>query len=209
MQLLLALALYLATAATLVAGWRRIRSIALASAIALVLMPLLFTGSALLRGRAYAPADLPFMAPPLADYAADYGMAQVHNGTLSDLYCQIMPWRQAVRWSLSHGAWPLINPFMLCGDILAQSAQSAPYDPVNVLGLLLPMGLSLTFGATMTFFMAGFFTYAFARSREMGEAASLVAAAGFMFCSIAVFFVGWPLSRAWSLLPLVLHGVRQ
>ena len=87
-----------------------------------------------------------------------------HNGTLSDLYCQIIPWRSAVRCGVAHGEWPLLNPFMLCGDILAAAAQPAPYDPFNLLALLIPLAPGLTFGAAMTFFLAGFCAFAFARA---------------------------------------------
>src|SRR5262249_49881549 len=56
--------------------------------------------------------------------------------------------------------------------------------------------------------LAGFFTFAFARAVGLGAVASLVAAAGYMFCAPLAFFVSWPLGRAWALLPLVLVTVR-
>ena len=204
-----ALLLYLAVTIAIVVLWhRRVQPIGAVAAIVVVLLPLCFTGRALLTGRIYAPVDLPYMSEPLGDYKADYGVGPVHNGNLSDLYCQIIPWRKAVRWAIAQGEWPLWNPFMLSGDILAQAAQPAPYDPINLLGLTIPMAPSLTFGAAMTFFLAGFFTFAFARLLGLSDLASLVAAAGFMFAAMLAFFVGWPLSRAWSYMPLVLAGVR-
>ena len=114
------------------------------AAIVLVLLPLCFTGRALLTGKLYAPVDLPFMSEPLNAYAAEFGVPKVHNGTLSDLYCQIIPWRSAVRTAIAHGEWPLLNPFMLCGDILAAAAQPAPYDPFNLIGsgITMPMRLN-------------------------------------------------------------------
>ena len=205
-----ALFLYLVSSIAIIRFWhRRVQPITIAATIVLVLLPFCFTGRALLTGQVYAPVDLPFMSEPLGDYKDDYGIAPVHNGNLSDLYCQIIPWKKAVRWSIAQGEWPLWNPFMLCGDILAQAAQAAPYDPVNLLSLLIPFAPSLTYGAAMTFFLAGFFTFAFARMLGLSGIASLVAAAGFMFAAVLAFFVGWPLARAWSLMPLVLCGVRM
>ncbi|MGZ5431806.1 MAG: YfhO family protein, partial [Thermoanaerobaculia bacterium] len=58
-------------------------------------------------------------------------------------------------------------------------------------------------------FLAAFFTFAFARASGLKELAALVAAAGFTFCGMMAFFVGWPLARAWAYLPLVLFGVRR
>lgn len=179
-----------------------------AAAIVLILLPLCFTGRALLTGRVYAPIDLPFMSEPLNAYAAEFNVPKVHNGTLSDLYCQIIPWRSAVRTAISHGQWPLLNPFMLCGDILAAAAQPAPYDPFNLIGMVIPLAPSLTFAAAMTFFLAGFGAFVFVRALGCGELAALVAAAGWMFSGNVAFFVGWPLARSWAWLPLIFFAVR-
>jgi len=205
----MALLLYLATTLILIAIWNRwVQRVPMAMAVALIALPLLFTGRAILTGRTYAPADIAFMAEPLHDYASDFGVERPRDIALSDLHCQIIPWQKAVRYSLAHGEWPLWNPFILCGDILAGAAQPAVYDPLQLLGLVLPLADAFTFGATMTFFLAAFFTFAFARELGRGEIAALVAAAGFTFCGMMAFFVGWPLGRAWVLLPLVLLGAR-
>jgi hypothetical protein len=206
---LAALLLFLATTVAVMAAWRRfVQPMSRTAAIVLVLLPLCFTGRALLLGKVYAPIDLPFMSEPLNAYAAEFGVPKVHNGTLSDLYCQIIPWRSAVRSAISHGQWPLLNPFMLCGDILAAAAQPAPYDPFNLIGMVIPLPPSLTFAAAMTFFLAGFGAFVFLRSLGCGELAALVGAAGWMFSGNMAFFVGWPLARAWGWLPLVFFGVR-
>jgi hypothetical protein len=206
---LAALLLYLATTIVLIACWRRfVQPMSRTAAIVLVLLPLCFTGRALLTGKVYAPIDLPFMSEPLNAYAAEFGVPKVHNGTLSDLYCQIIPWRSAVRTAFANGQWPLLNPFMLCGDILAAAAQPAPYDPFNLLGMLIPLPPSLTFAAAMTFFLAGFGAFVFLRSLGCGELASLVTAAGWMFSGNVAFFVGWPLARSWVYLPLIFFAVR-
>jgi len=206
---LAAILLYLATTIALIACWRRfVQPTSRTAAIVLVLLPLCFTGRALLTGKVYAPIDLPFMSEPLNAYAAEFGVPKVHNGTLSDLYCQIIPWRSAVRTAFANGQWPLLNPFMLCGDILAGAAQPAPYDPFNLLGMLIPLPPSLTFAAAMTFFLAGFGAFVFLRSLGCGELASLVTAAGWMFSGNVAFFVGWPLARSWVYLPLIFFAVR-
>jgi hypothetical protein len=206
----LALALYLATAVGVAFVWSRfVQRVTVAAAIVLVALPLLFTGKAMFSNRVYAPVDLPFTAEPLRDYARDFGVERPHQIALSDLHCQIIPWQKAVRHALGAGEWPLWNPFILNGDILAAAAQPAVYDPIQLLGLLLSLPDALTFGAAMTFFVAGFFTFAFARAGGLNEIASLVAAAGFTFCGMMAFFVGWPLARTWAWLPLVLFAVRE
>lgn len=204
-----AIILYVATTVGLLLAWRRlVQPVRLAAALALVLLPLCFTGRALLTGHVYAPIDLPYASGPLQDYAAHYGIGKLHNAGLSDLYMQMIPWQHAVRQSLLRGEWPLWNPHLLCGSILAASMQSTVYDPLHLLALLLPHPQALTFNAAMTFFLAGFFTFTFARALGLGDTASLVAAAAYMFCAPLAFFVGWPLGRSWALLPFVLVAVR-
>jgi len=142
-------------------GVRRLRA---GTAAALLLLPLLFTGGALLTGRVYAPIDLLYNAPPLADQRADLGLPrEPHNATLWDLAFQIIPWRAAVQAALRAGEWPLWNPGILAGDPLAASAQPAPYHPVNLIGALLPLPRGVTFAATATLFLAALGGFAFLR----------------------------------------------
>ncbi|HEX8171250.1 MAG TPA: YfhO family protein [Thermoanaerobaculia bacterium] len=204
-----AVVLYLIVAVALLFVWNRfVQPLTRGAALALLLLPLVFTARALVTGGVYAPIDLPYMSEPLKDYARDYGISGVHNGTLSDLYAQIIPWQSAVRRSFAHGQWPVWNPYLLCGNILAANMQAAPYDPLQLLGMLLPHAQALTFMAAMTFFLAALFTFGFARAIGCGETPALIAAAGYSFCAMLAFFVGWPLGRAWAFLPLVLLGVR-
>ena len=205
-----ALLLYAIVVCAIVWAWDRwVQPLTLAAALALLLLPLCFTGRALLTGRIYAPIDLPYMSEPFRAFKPDFGIGNIHNGTQTDLYEQIIPWRAAVRWAWTHGEWPLLNPFMLCGDILAAAAQPAPYDPFNLLALLIPLAPSLTFAAAMTFFLAGLSAFAFARALGCREIAALIAAAGWMYCGVLAFFVQWPIARAWALLPLILFAVHR
>lgn len=199
---------FLATVALLVLWSRNVQAVSRGAALVVMLLPFCFTGRALLTGAVYAPIDLPFMSEPLRSYRDEYGVAVVHNGHLSDLYQQIIPWRKAVTESLLHREWPLWNRHMLCGDILAAAAQPAPYDPFNLIALLIPIGTGLTFSASITFFLAAFSAFVFARSLGCGNAASCVAAAGWMCSAGMAFFVGWPIGRSWALLPLILCAVR-
>ncbi|HEV8433792.1 MAG TPA: hypothetical protein VGR95_10300, partial [Thermoanaerobaculia bacterium] len=210
MHTMAALILYLVTAGAILWAWHRwVQPIPRAAVMAILLLPTLFTGRALFTGRVYDASDYGYLYRPLNDYANELGV-QVHNGVLSDTYTQMIPWQAAVRYSWSHHEWPLWNPFMLCGDILAGGMQAAPYDPLNVIGLLLPLDLSLTFEATMTFFLAAFFAFAFARSLKIRDDSALFAAAGYMLSSAMAFTIGWaPHTRSWSLLPLVLLAVSR
>ena len=202
--------LYAATAALiLLLCHRYVRPLTRAAAIVLFLLPMLFTGRALLTGGVYAPIDLPYQSPPLSELKEQYGIGDPRNVVLTDLYAQIIPWRQALRWSVAQGKWPLWNPFILCGDILAAAAQPAAYSPFTLLALLLPVAQSFTFTAAIMFLVAGVGAFAFVRQHGCREIASLIAAAGWMYATSISFFILWPIGAAWLLLPLVLTGVAQ
>jgi hypothetical protein len=204
------LLLYLVVAVVTLLAWRRwVTPIWRGAAIVIVLLPFLFTGKALVTNRVYGGYDILFLSAPFSDYAKDYGFTTAHNGFLLDHVLQMVPWQRQVRESFAQHCWPLWNPAMDSGEVLAAGMQSAPLNPINVLALLLPLDLATTFTASMVFFLAALFTFAFARELECSEGASLIAAAGYTLCSGMAFFGTWPHGRSWSVLPFILLGVRR
>lgn len=202
--------LYAAFAAALLAlAHRLVIRLSWRAALALALLPLCFTGHALLTGRIYAPVDLAYSGEPLAPHAAEYGVGDARKGILTDVYSAILPWRQAVRHALSHGEWPLWNPFILCGDPLSGSAQPAPYHPVNALSLLVPFALAFTFGATAQLLVSALGAFLYFRDLECREVAALFGAAGWAFSSFLAGWLEWPLGAAVALAPFVALGARR
>lgn len=188
---------------------RFVRPLTTIAAVALTLLPLVFTGRAIFTGQVMAPIDLPYQADPLKSIAAEHGITRFHNAALSDLYCQIIPWRKAVRHAYSLREWPLWNPFAFAGDILAASAQPAPYHPVNLISYLLPFDVSLTFIAAITFFIAGVSAFLLARELGCSDLPSLVAGAIWMYSNVVAFWLEWPIGLSTAFIPLVLAAVRR
>lgn len=188
---------------------RYIREISLWAATVLLLLPLCFTGNALLRGRVYAPVDLPFQAEPLASVASQFGIGKMYNPLLSDVYCLNIPWKKAVRASYGRGELALWNPFPFAGDILGAASQPTPFEPFFLLSLLVPMATSLTFLASITLFVAGLGMFVSMREVGCGEEASLTASAGWMFGNFLVFWLPWVITPTVLWLPIVLLGVRR
>ena len=206
----MAFALYTLTAAAILyLVHRTIRPLSKPAAAILFLIPFVFTGWALLTNKVYGPIDLPYATQPLNHMKSEYEIGELHNAALSDLYGQMIPWRKAVQFSIARGEWPLWNPFLLSGDILAGSGQSAPYSPFTLLALLVPVPLSLTYSAALTHFLAALGAFLLAREIGCRESASLLAAAGWSCATAITFFILWPLGAAWALFPLVLLGVRR
>ncbi|MGZ5467192.1 MAG: YfhO family protein [Thermoanaerobaculia bacterium] len=180
-----------------------------AAAVFLFFLPFLFVGHALVANRVYAPVDKIYLDIPLSQVREQYGIGAPHNPATADIFSQMIPWRHAVRESVARGEWPLWNPTILSGDILAAAAQPAPYSPFTLLALLMPAPISFTFTAAMTFLVAAAGAFAFARDVGCRELAASIAATGFAFSSAVALYVLWPLGLSWALLPLVMLGARR
>jgi Bacterial membrane protein YfhO len=204
------LLLYAATALGLLTiSHRMVRRISRTAGTLLVLLPLCFTGYAVLTDQVYGPIDFPYATEPLLPLRSQYGIGAVHNPTLSDVACQMIPWRKAVQWSISHRQWPLLNPFILSGDILAAAAQPAAYSPFTLIACLLPVAKSLTYSAAIAFFIAGLGAFLFMRELGCRESVAVMAAAAWMVSTALSFFILWPLGFSWAFLPIVLLFVRR
>ncbi|MDP9359828.1 MAG: YfhO family protein [Acidobacteriota bacterium] len=204
------LTLYLATAlALLFIAHECVTRLSRGLAIALLLLPLVFTGRALLTGRVYAPVEMTYASEPLWAYRAELGVPDPHNRMLSDIAFQMIPWREAVRRAVAHGEWPLLNRFEGCGDVLAGEAQPAPFSPLTLLALLLPAAASFGFTASIAFFLAALGAFLLARELQCSEMASFVCATVFTFAAPIALQILWPLGFGWALLPLVLMATRR
>lgn len=206
----MAFLLYIITVALLLFAARRfVGFVSWRTAILLALFPLCFTGRALLTGGVYAPVDMPYATEPLHWMGPQFGIDQIHNGTLNDVYTQMIPYRKALQDSLRNGEWPLWNRYTHGGEILAAAAQPAPYSPFTLIALLLPVAVSFTYTAAILFFLAALSSFLFARELECSDGVALFGAAGWMYSTALAFFIDWPLSFAWGLLPFLCVAVRR
>jgi hypothetical protein len=193
----------------LLAMHRLLLPLGIRSAAVLVLLPLTVTGAALLHGKIYAPVDISFLSPPLRGMTAASGVESVQNPALTDVAYLMIPWRQAVRDAFARGEYPLWNPHVFTGDILAAASEPAPLYPTNLLALLLPIDLSLTFVAAFTLFLAGVSAFVWSRELSVGEPGALFTAAAWLLSDYLIFFVHYPMGHAVALLPLTLLAARR
>lgn len=201
--------LYVPSALAAVYLARRVLPFSRLAALLLLLFPLTLTSGALFTGRVYGPVDLAYASEPLATLGLQTGISHVVNPALSDVYAEFMPWNDALRRSIERGEWPLWNPYELAGTPLAGAAQAAPYHPITVAGLLIPLPDYFTYAAAMLYLIAAIAAFLLAYDLTESETAALLAAAGWMASTHLVFFAGTALANAISVLPLVLLGARR
>jgi hypothetical protein len=175
--------------------------------LALLILPLLLTGRAVATGGFYGPLNLSAQSAPLQAGARWAGRPD--NAILNDVQSQMVPWKKAVREAARTGHAPLLNRFVLCGDILAAACQPGAFHPATVIGFLLPLPAAWTFGCTWTFFLAGLFGLAYLRDLGVGAAAAFLGASAWSLSFGMTFWIGWPQAAAFAPLPLLLLGLRR
>jgi len=197
----------LAGAATLFVVSRILLRVDLRFAFVLVLLPLIFTGEALMRGAAYAPADIPLASAPLESHQGSRALEHVRSPALSDVATLMIPWREAVRAAYARGEWPLWNPSILCGDILAAASEPAPYHPVRLLSMVLDPASGITFEASMTLLLAALAMFLMLRGRGFSDLSSLTGAVVWMFSDFLTFYLEYPMGSAVSMLPFLIFSI--
>lgn len=205
----MSLLLYVVAGAGALAAARRVSPLSWRAAAALLLLPLCFAGRALLTGGIWAPIDLAYMDEPLASVAQQVGVEHSANPALSDVAAQFIPWNVALRRSIARGQWPLWNPYEFCGDPLAAAAQSAPYHPVTLLGLLVPLADGLTFTAAITLFLAALAMFLFLCDLGCDELPSLFGAAAWAFTTHLFAFILTAHALTICIAPLVFLAARR
>ena len=177
-------------------------------ALVLAVLPLLFTGRALLTGRVLAPLDILFSPHPFTALQTAYGLpAQARTPLLSDVVSSMIPWHQAVREAVTHGRLPLWNRFVLAGEPLLAVQQHAALHPATWFSLLLPPPQAWTFLMTMRLFVALLAAYLFLRENGCGDAPALLGAAAWSFSDLLVFSMGYPVTTSLGPFPLLLLGL--
>jgi Bacterial membrane protein YfhO len=177
--------------------------------VLLALLPLVFTGKALLRGGLYGPADLYYQHAPWKAVAVENGVGRIENPILSDLAFANLPWRAAVREAAVNGRLPLWNRFVLGGNPLLGTAQSGVLHPSTWLGLFLPLALSWTFSCAFTIFLAVVSGYLFFREFCRSDLGALTGAVGWGFSTYVLFWDGWAVGPSIATFPLLLLGLRR
>lgn len=188
---------------------RFVASVPARTGLLIALLPLVFTGEAMLLGKLYGPSDLYSTADPWKSLPPADGAVAPRNPILSDLAFANLPWRAAVRESLTQGRLPLWNRFVLAGNPLLGTAQAGVLHPSTWLAVWLPVPLSWTFSCTFTLFLGLYAGYLFFRDFGLGERAALTGAVGWGFSTYLLFWNGWSVGPSTATLPLLLLGLRR
>lgn len=110
---------------------------------------------------------------------------------------------------IKQGEVPLWNPSQGMGEPFLADGNSAPLEPIQFLSSLVPetyWPLTTDIQVLLRFFLAGFFTYLFARAIGLQLIPSVFAGSAFMLTSYFVAFGNHPQMRPETLLPVVIYS---
>jgi len=195
------LLLYMAAAAACLTAARRwVLPFRRRTAVALAAAPLLWTGRATLTGDVYAPLDILYGSQPFASIGS---LGPGRTPLLSDVVSSMIPWQQAVRDALTHGRFPLWNPFLLAGEPLLAMQQPAVLHPATWIGLLLPAPQGWTLQLSLRLLVALLAAYLLLRDLGCSDGPSLLGAAAWAFSDFMIFWMGYPVASSIGPFPLL------
>src|SRR5262245_31463328 len=142
--------------------------------------------------------------------------AQVLYADYSDFLAEHLPGRIfLVREWRETGELPLWNPYHFCGTPFVHDIQVGMFYPPYAVVYLVPesgVGAALSWVIALHVLVAGVFAFIYARSHQLNEGGSLVAAVGFMLSSkwmTHLLLAGHTITIGLAWLPLVLLGIER
>ncbi|HEV7669728.1 MAG TPA: YfhO family protein [Thermoanaerobaculia bacterium] len=199
--------LYLLSAGAIAVGALRLGSgMRRRDAAILIVAPLVFVGPALISGRTLSPVDRAYRVQPLDAHRELLAGRPPSAGIYHDPFAMILPWRAAVRHAYALGEWPLWNPFARAGEPLAGFAQSAPYAPVNLVALLVPIEDEAALTAGLSLAIAGLCGFLAFAVMGLSRRAALVGAIAWSSSNFLLFWHLWPVTPTLAFFPFVLFA---
>lgn len=165
---------------------------AVASALVLGLLILIFISPSFFQGRFLAPVDT-------THYVAPY----------LDITTQMLPWWKLSSELIRSGHLPFWNIFSGNGLPLLANMQSAVFFPLTWLFYIFKIRFALAAYAFLKLFLMGLFTYFYLRELRLRHFSCLLGAILFAFCNANVIWFLWPLTSVILILPLSLFLVER
>jgi len=141
-------------------------------------------------------------------YRGVLGAVESRNPLTNDTVKQILPWMQVAREELRAGRAPLWNRYQFSGYPLLGNGQSAPFAPIFLATLFVPLPHQIVAMAGLKIFLALLFAWLFLRDEGVSHAAALFGAAIFAFSVFQTVYLYYPMTTVSSLLPAAAFAVR-
>ncbi|HKR65300.1 MAG TPA: hypothetical protein VJZ00_16325 [Thermoanaerobaculia bacterium] len=172
---------------------------------AALVLAIVFLHGAVFPSRVPVPVDEVVRGDP---YRGVFGAVTSRNPLTNDTVKQILPWMQVVREELRAGRVPLWNRYQFAGYPLLANGQSAPFAPIFLATLFVPLPGQIVAMAGLKVFLALIFGWLFLRDEDVSPIAALFGSAIFAFSVFQTVYLYYPMTTVTSLLPAALFAVR-
>jgi hypothetical protein len=167
-----------------------------------VVLTLVFLHGAVFTSKLPVPVDEVARGYP---YRAVTGEVTPRNPLTNDTAKLFLPWMDVAREELLHFRAPLWNRYSFSGYPLLGNGESAPFSPLFLATLFVPLPKQIVAMAALKIFVALLFTYLFARRAGASEAASCFAAVAFAFSVFQTVFLYYSTTAVTAFLPAALY----
>jgi len=141
-------------------------------------------------------------------YRGVFGAVESRNPLTNDTVKQILPWMQVVREELRAGRAPLWNRYQFSGYPLLGNGQSAPFAPIFLATLFVPLPQQIVAMAGLKIVLALLFGWLFLRDEGVSPLAALFGSAIFAFSVFQTVYLYYPMTAVTSLLPAAAFALR-
>jgi membrane protein YfhO len=175
-----------------------------ASVLALIVLPFLVFGRALMPGRALSSADVLFTTYPWRGLAPGL---RPGNDLLTDPAHLFQPWLIYAVSEVWQGRIPLWNPHVFAGSPFFANPQSGLLFPLNWVALFVPIASAFALIAILKVAAIGLATYWFLRVRALHPLAALLGAVSFMWSGLAIVWLQWSYAATLIFFPMLFASV--
>ncbi len=173
-------------------------------AFLLLLLTLAFLHGAVFSTRLPVPVDEVARGYP---YRGVVGEVRPRNPLTNDTVKLFLPWMQVAREELLHGRAPLWNPYSFSGYPLLGNGESAPFSPLFLATLFVPLPKQIVAMAGLKIFLGLVFGYLFLKRERVSDAAACFGAAAFAFSVYQTTVLYYSAASVSALLPAALFAI--
>ncbi|HYM61889.1 MAG TPA: YfhO family protein [Thermoanaerobaculia bacterium] len=137
------------------------------------------------------------------------GGMEAKNGLTNDTVHLFLPWMQVAREELGHGRVPLWNRYSFSGYPLLANAEAAPFSPIFLATLFVPLPKQIVAMAGLKLFFALLFSYLYLRHERASDPAACFGAIVFTFTTWMTVFLYYSMTAVGALLPAALFALQR
>lgn len=142
-------------------------------------------------------------------YRGVLGEVQPRNPLTNDTVKLFLPWMEVAREELFHFRAPLWNRYAFSGYPLLGNGETAPFSPLFLSTLFVPLPKQIVAMAGLKIFVALLFGFLFARRSGASDGAACFAAFAFAFSVFQTVFLYYSTTAVTAFLPAALYALLE